>query len=166
MIYTGVKHIYNLAIRKHLKKKIASYNGVAVRRPRLLDKTDVYPRYEEILISHIRQYLQNDSKAVVVGGGLGVSSVVAVCSGADEVDTYEASSDRIETIQETLDLNKVSETVSLHHAIVESEIKIEGDIGSARQIDTVDLPSCDILILDCEGAERDILEKLTESPPE
>lgn len=162
--YELLRQGYNAFIREWLPKKIGSYNGVAVRRPKLLDSTDVFPEYETTLVSHIRRHLPNSSTTTIVGGGLGVSSVVAVRSGSQSVNTYEASSDRLETIQQTVCLNKISSEVTLHHAIVESGILIEGSSVGADRIKANDLPDSDVLILDCEGAEEEILTNICNNP--
>ncbi|QUO46921.1 FkbM family methyltransferase [Halorubrum ruber] len=159
-----LRHIYNISIREWLPKKIGSYNGVAVRRPRLLDSTDVFPEYETTLVSHIRRHLPNNSTTTIVGGGLGVSSVVAVQSGSQSVNTYEASLDRLDIIQETAKLNKMSSKITLHHAIVESGILIEGSSTGADRIKADALPESDVLILDCEGAEEEILANIDRNP--
>lgn len=159
-----VKKIYNMTLRPYLPKKLAAYNGVIVRRPRLLDQTDVYKDYEQTLLSHIQQYVPRGSVVVIVGGGLGVSSVYAVRSGARKVQTYEASSERASIIRETVDLNKVTNKVEVDHAVVEMTEYVEGSVGDADGVQAKDLPSCDVLVLDCEGVELEILKELSQYP--
>lgn len=158
--------IYNTFIRPHTPMKIASFNGVPVRGVRLLDATDEFPEYEGPLLDGIRSRVKPNESVVVVGGGRGVSSVVAARQAAlgGHVTTYEGGAERLDVARETAVLSRVADSVSIKHGIVGSEIGIVGDGSEASLVDPGDLPECDTLILDCEGAELEILESLDQRP--
>jgi hypothetical protein len=67
-------------------------------------------------------------------------------------------------VRETLRLNQIYHRTSVEHAVVGSAIDIYGDLEGARHVHPTDLPACDILELDCEGAEIEILQQLSISP--
>jgi hypothetical protein len=164
-------HIYNTHIRKRFREKIGVQNGVAVRGPvRLLDRQDVFPEYEAALITGLRERVNSSDDVVIVGGGRGVSTVAAAhLSGTDgTVLTYEANSENVSKVEQTVDLNRVGERVEVTHGIVgeysEFSENYYGTSGSATVIPPSDLPDCDVLELDCEGAELDILRQMTIQP--
>jgi hypothetical protein len=147
-------------------RKIGVYNGVAVRKDVLLRPKDVHQRYEKALIRQIRETLQPGERVVVVGGGNGVSTTVAAqkVGESGEVTTYEGSRTRSNIAQETCELNKVAERVEVKHAIVSHERRLFSEAEDAAVVDPEDLPTCDVLIMDCEGAELDILRNLSLRP--
>ena len=158
-----VKPAYNAVLRPLLPKKVAVYNTVAVRRPKLLDMTDEYPEYEAALLRQIEKHVSEGDRVVIVGGGLGVSSVWAARQGAS-VETYEASDERAEMIAETVRLNGVEDSVSCVHALVEAGVSVEGSPSAAERLEATDLTACETLVLDCEGAEVQILDEMNMEP--
>lgn len=153
--------IYNAAVRSFLPKKIGVMNGVPVRNRRLLDRVDVDPNYEEALLKALREKVSDSDEVVVVGGGVGVSTVVSArCT--NHVTVYEAG-DRYETLCETIKINNVSEIVNTRKRLVGPNISVTGT-STKQSIDPQDLPECDILELDCEGAELAILQNLQIRP--
>ena len=81
-----------------------------------------------------------------------------------KVTTFEGEKYSVEKVKETINLNKVDNWVSVNHAIVEKPIHLEGDISDAKIVYSKDLPDCDSLIMDCEGAELPILKNLRIKP--
>lgn len=156
-----LRTLYNRLLRPYLPRKIAVYNGVPVRNIKLLDQSDVYPTYEEALLEGIRQQVQADDEVVIVGGGLGVSTVVAArqCGPGGSVVTFEGSPERASLAGETLALSNLQERASIREAIVGPEIAVHGETGDVSTVSPEDLPDCDVLVLDCEGAELEILEE-------
>lgn len=147
--------------------KIESQNGVAVRNKWIGHPTDVSPRYEQELIAGIRETVRPSDRIAVVGAHHGVSSVVAARhteGGSGEVCAFEAEDAAIDKILETLSLNKVEGKVSVHHAVVEVAKDVYGDFSGADDIDADELPECDVLVMDCEGAESEILQNMTQRP--
>jgi hypothetical protein len=80
------------------------------------------------------------------------------------VITFEGSEDAVENVEDTINLNGVASQVSVRHAIVSRAISLRGSEGDAEIVAPEDLPDCDILVLDCEGTEIEILEKLDFRP--
>lgn len=52
----------------------------------------------------------------------------------------------------------------MNHSIIGNAIDLAGTSGDAEVVSPADLPACDILILDCEGAEIGILQSLDQRP--
>lgn len=149
------EHVYN-QIRNYLPDDIAVHNGVAVWSVKYLDLTKS-KEWEEEVISAVRENVKSGDKVIEIGGGLGVSAVVAArhCGKEGEVVSYEADLERIEKARDVVDLNEMGDRVSMEHGIV-GNLKID-DTFNAPQISYSSLPECDVLIMDCEGSERDIL---------
>ena len=127
--------------------------------------------FEGALASVHREHTRPGEHVVVVGGGFGVTTVAAARAGAS-VTAYEASADRLAALRETLRLNGVdTEKITLRQAVVGELAEAEAaEKGFEEDIPTVapeDLPDCDVLELDCEGAERTVLGELsgTDSRP-
>jgi hypothetical protein len=98
---------------------------------------------------------------VVVGGGFGITTVAALQAGAS-VTVYEASAARLAALRETLRLNGVDrDRVTLRWTVVgeltDAEAAEKGIDNAVPTVAPADLPTCDVLELDCEGAERAVL---------
>jgi hypothetical protein len=159
--------LYNKLIRPRLSYKIGVYNGVQVLGTvRELDLTDEFPNYKNSNISALKRYVSFGDDIVVIGGGIGVTTVVSAfqTGKSGSVMTYEASLDEIQTIRRTLEINKVDNVCTVHHAVVGPAIEIEGNIGNPTSVDPSNLPECDVLEIDAEGAERDILPSISTLP--
>jgi hypothetical protein len=141
-----------------------------MHRFKLLDLSNHFEEYEAGLCRSIRNYVSSGDTVVIVGGGLGVSSIVAAnYVGADGVvHTYEASYAQYNKINATISLNKVSDRINLKHSYVsevnKASVKKYGSSGNATFVPAKDLPNCNVLELDCEGAEINILENMTIRP--
>lgn len=165
------RRLYDWLLRPHLPTKISVHNGVPIQdHARLFDITEVFPAYEEPLIKSIRNEVESGDEVVIVGGGLGVSSVVAARTAGSEgsVRTYEASTEQCQVVQNTVELNKQTMSVEVRHAAVghvsefsEDEYEVSDDVF---RISPADLSECNVLELDCEGTEIEILEKLKIRP--
>lgn len=161
-----VRTVYNEAVRPYLPSKIAVFNTVAARRVKLFDVTDEFPDYEATLIDSIRASVEPGDDVVIVGGGWGVSSVVAARrAGPDgSVTAYEPVPERISHIAETVALNGVEDRIEVFQALVGPGVKVDGDPSFADRIAPADLPDCDVLVLDCEGAEAAVLRNAEVTP--
>ncbi|WP_226022582.1 hypothetical protein [Halomicrobium salinisoli] len=162
----AVRRAYNRVVRPHLPEKIAVFNGVAVRRIPLLDLTDEFPAYEATLIDAVRSAVESGDDVVVVGGGWGVSSVVAARRAGPDgaVTAFEPARHRYRYVRETAALNGVDDRVAVRHALVGPGVKVDGDGSGAARLPPGDLPDCDVLVLDCEGAEADVLRHVDVEP--
>ncbi|UPW01295.1 hypothetical protein M0R88_04120 [Halorussus gelatinilyticus] len=167
-LYTAIRQTYYRHLRPRLPRKIGVYNGYPARKPKLFDRVDVDPDWEAPFIESIQDVVAEGDTVVVVGGGFGISTVAAATkSGPDgRVISYEASKSRYKCAQETIELNGVSGRVTLKHALVGPDIAVKGDLGGASAVTPSNLPDCDVLALDCEGAELDIIERLGPTPRE
>jgi precorrin-6B methylase 2 len=124
------------------------------------------PGYESALINGIQQYVEPGDTVVVVGGGWGVSTVVAAAQAGESgrVTTYEGGDETVEKVEETVQMNDVGDRVSVRHAIIGRAVSLRDDGTGAKVISPTELPSCDALVLDCEGAEMDILKEMEIRP--
>lgn len=159
-----VKKCYNEAIRPQLPRKLGVRNGVVCRWPALLDDTEIDPDYEYAIVESIRDHVESDDTVVVVGGGFGVSAVHAARAGADDVTVYEASKRQTEVIREAVSINE-AENIRVKHALVgPAKMVYNDDLGDAAVSHPDELPECDVLELDCEGAEMEILDEIDQRP--
>jgi hypothetical protein len=137
-----IRWLYDRTVRPLLPRKVIVHNGIPARTGRLLDSNDHREQWEELLMEAIRNQPLDGRKIVEVAGGFGICTAeMAKRAGPDgRVISYEVDPERIEAMAETLELNKVRQSVEIRNQYVES---VDDD--------------CDILVLDCEGSEREIL---------
>ena len=124
------------------------------------------PDYEATLVASLSETIRAGDSVVVVGGGLGVTVVVAaLLTGASgSVQCFEGSKKCVGLVQQTIARNRVT-NVSVHHAAVAKATAVWGsgdDVGPIMPPSK--LPPCNVLELDCEGAEVEILRELTIQP--
>jgi hypothetical protein len=127
---------------------------------------DDVPDYEDTLCKALSQIVRDGDHVVVVGGGLGVTSLHAArrAGVAGQVTSFEASEDRIEDLKWAIESNRQGEVVTPVHALIGEEVKVYGDVAESERVPPTELPRCDVLELDCEGAELMILKQLEISP--
>lgn len=162
-----VKKAYNRFLRPRLsERKIGVYNGIPVRDLKLLDRQDEFPGYERPLIKGIRDTSSRGDTVLIVGGGRGVSSVAAARAVEPEgkVLVYEGSLEFVEKIHETIALNDVADLVELREGIVGRNVDVWGETTDKPLVAPEDLPRCDTLVLDCEGAENQIIPPYSYEP--
>lgn len=171
VLVRGRRYVYNNILRPQFPLRVVEYNGVKVYGARFGDRfisrrtTDI-PSYEDALVSGIRKYVQSGDRVTVIGGGWGVSSVAAAqqVGSRGRVTTFEGSENEIEKVKSTVRLNDVDDRVTAHHAIVAEAHSIRGDKGDAGTVSPTELSDCDVLVLDCEGAELTILDEMAIHP--
>jgi hypothetical protein len=127
---------------------------------------DDRPNYEGTLVAGLRETIRSGDSVVVVGGGYGVTAVVAALATGPSgtVRCFEGSKQRVTLVQKTAERNKVT-NLSVQHAVVAKSIHVYGSgsvVGAA--LPPSQLPACNVLELDCEGSEVEILRKLTIQP--
>jgi hypothetical protein len=124
--------------------------------------------YERTLIDVLRSHVRLGDKVVIVGGGEGVTAVVAAMAVGDSgsVVCIEGSSWSVAKVKATAARNKMSNRLKVEHAVVGEAIAVYGvpDQHATLVVSPEELPECDILELDCEGAERLILPNLVIRP--
>jgi hypothetical protein len=124
------------------------------------------PDYEAGLASGLNQHVRTGDRVVVVGGGLGITAVIAALRAgpSGRVDCFEGSRGCIDRVWETAALSNVT-NLTVHHAIVAKSIDVWGTTSDQGQIvPPSHLPPCDVLELDCEGAEVQILSEIAFRP--
>lgn len=159
--------IYARTIRDHLPRRFGLFNGVTVRHLRLLDPLfnmdDHRPDYEAAYLNAIRSQVEPGDTVCIVGGGYGVSTVVAARHG-ERVTTFEAGSEHVKHTREAAHLNGVDDRVTVRHAVVGDSIDTFSSTEGADRVSPGEIPDCDVLALDCEGAEGGILDNLSIQP--
>jgi len=89
-------------------------------------------------------------------------------SGSGPVYTYDGAVSKIEKFQETARLNRVADTVTANAAIVQGDdVDTTETVGGTHDgniaetiVSMADLPRADVYLLDCEGAETDLVPDL------
>jgi hypothetical protein len=124
------------------------------------------PDYENALCQGLQQSVNEGDHVVIVGGGFGVTTVHAARQTGrhGRVTSFEASKERSSCLEWGIKVNGKEKNAKVVHALVGAEVKVDGEIADATQIMPKELPSCDVLELDCEGAEREILQKIEQRP--
>ena len=114
----------------------------------------------------IRNYIENGEKVIVVGGGSGASTVAVAhqVGNSGSIIAYEANKNSLARSKETIQLNKVNDRVEIKHAIIEKPVYLLGELGEPPLIPAKDFLECDVLVMDCEGAEIPILENMKIRP--
>lgn len=145
------------------------WNGVAVPTVPPEEGRDYVPEMEAATSDALRRRVRRGDDVVVVGGGMGVTTVVAARMTHFEgrVTAFEANSEMLETLRRTVRVNRVADLVSLEHAAVGPVREGARDQWGPPDGDRRDpsaVPECDVLELDCEGAEREILQGLEARP--
>jgi hypothetical protein len=171
LLASSIHFLYENYVRPRLPAKTVKYNGTRIEKAKIGDSivpwhtTDI-PRYEGAIIRSIREHVERGNQVVIVGGGWGVSTVTAARSVGKEggVVTFEGSESAVRNVEETVHLNDVSERTVIRHAIVSHAYSLRGEKGKAAIVSPEDLPECDVLVLDCEGAEKEILEEMEIRP--
>jgi len=169
LVYRGLRFLVSrllCAVFNLPSRKIGVYNGVAVRKDVLLRPDDVHTNYEKALVGQIRNTVELGEQIVVIGGGNGVSTTVAARRAGESghVISFEGSETRVEIARETTVLNKISDRVTVKHAVVSDAHRLFSKAGAASQIEPDALPECDVLVMDCEGSELNILRNMSVRP--
>lgn len=144
-------------------------NGVAVPGTDFGGDRDHYPAHERAVVAALRRHVRRGDSVVVVGGGWGTTTVVAarMTHFEGDVTTFEPSSKMLEILQRTVRVNRVADVVTVEHAAVGSVSDSSKRIFGREDGDVVSpatLPECDVLDIDCEGAELEILRALEFTP--
>lgn len=179
LLKRGVPYAYNKYIVNAYNKNIVpllprtntSYNGIDVNAARYFDAIIPWrqknePYYESGLVSGIEEYVREGDDVVIVGGGWGVTAVKAAqnVGSSGKVTVYEGADKQVKYVQETTKKHNVSDRVNIIHGIVGPKICLNSEEKNAARVSPEQLPECDVLELDCEGAEIEILENLTIRP--
>jgi hypothetical protein len=128
--------------------------------------TEDYPLYEKTEVEALREYVTEGDDVVVIGGGFGVTAVVASQITSGIITVFEPNVRRVEILKRTVQAND-SENVDINHSLV-GEIKSPA-VDSKQMTDTEvippkELPDADVFEIDCEGAETKILNMMVARP--
>lgn len=155
---------YYLARLPYLE--LPRYNNVPVVVPHLPWENNDKPFYEYGLVSEIEKNVERSDEVVIVGGGYGVTAVKAakIVGNKGSVIVYEGSSKQTKRAKETVRRSGCCEIVDINRKVVGPNINVYGSNHNLNTMPVKDIPECDVLELDCEGAEVDILRNLTTKP--
>lgn len=162
-----LQQIYRFAVRQApIPRRVAVYNGVNVKRASILELKNHFPDEEEHSVSQIKQYVSSGDTAVVIGGGWGVcaAQIAKKVGESGYIIVYEAAEQFAERTEETIQLNSFTDRAEVHHTMVSTKGQVWGAEDGAKRVSSKDLPVCDVLHLDCDGAEYKILSELPLNP--
>jgi hypothetical protein len=169
-----LRRVYNRLLRDRLPRTLGVYNGVVTRKYPLFDLTreDHEPDYKQTLVSTACSVIEEGDEVVEIGSGYGVCTVwlAKKVGDAGDVISYEAGDQQVMVAREALLLNgevvdeDLSSRATIKHALVATSNAIYGPGDQAARMDVRDLPDCDVLLTDCEGAEIDIIEEIQIRP--
>jgi len=114
--------------------------------------------YEKGLLSSLRNIELAGKKVCLVGGGYGVTARYASRRSNHEVEVFEPSDYLCVTYLKDI------ENAEINHAYFYTDDETYHSADLASRVETSDLPICDVLVLDCEGAEQPILKNLDQHP--
>lgn len=170
---SAIEYAYERHIRRYMPKSgnIVQNKVVLPDEKRVLDSyilessRDDPDREDGVVSAHTRHTREGDS-IVIVGGGNGVTAVrAAKIVGEDgEVLVFEGGEGNLKKIREVFNINGVNDYCNVNHAVVGRNIDVWGDATGADEIRPSQLPSCNVLELDCEGSEVEVLEELEIEP--
>jgi hypothetical protein len=173
-------YLYRRTIRK-LLPTIAEvkYAGIPISRERKVGDATLpdflipmaledIADYEQTLVDVLRSQVRVGDRVIIVGGGEGVTAVVAAKAVGEtgSVTCFEGNSLNVRNVKATAARNKVSNRLTVVHTVVGDAIAVYGvpDQHSTIVVSPAELPECDILELDCEGAELLILRDMAIRP--
>ena len=169
---------YHRSIRRFLPTiGYATYNGVDVRETKLLDPyfqnewwdtVSDWPEYENGLVTLHEKATRDGDDVVIIAGGNGVSLYWAAkhVGESGSITAYEASDQQIEIIHNVISRYDLEDRCRLYHALIAEDIGVYGSESSVDVISPAKLEDCNVLELDCEGAELAILDEMDIRPRE
>lgn len=127
------------------------------------------PGYEGDEVDAVRAYCNRGDQVVVIGGGLGVTTVVAAraVEPTGGVHVYEPIEEACAILEATIRWNQCADRVTVTHAAVGRQRMscfTHGTVASAPSVACAALPDADVLEMDCEGEEEFILSEMKMRP--
>jgi hypothetical protein len=171
LLYASTRFGYKTTIRPYLScRRYREFQGVEIRSKKRCQKvldcffpTLSWPQdHKEANCELIKRYVSQGESGVVIGGGYGITSVVAAneVGQTGEVLIYEGAEKVIDDLLNTLSANEVANQTTVKHAIVGDAVDLKSPKEDANLIQPSELPSYDFIEMDCEGAEIDIILKM------
>jgi hypothetical protein len=166
LITAPVRWVYWQWLRDELPYRMTAVAGVAAPHRHIGDVilgglSRNHDNYKREFIGAVRDAVPGQ-RVVEIGTGHGITLTHMLRSNAACVDSYEADATRVKRARKTLtrDPHLPSERATVHHGIV-GEMTVESVGKAGPRVTTEDVPPFDVLVLDCEGAEIDVLEALS-----
>lgn len=124
------------------------------------------PDYEDELVKQVKEYVKEDYNVTIIGGGMGVTSIIAGQSVGESgsVTVFEGSKEFYDRIKRNIKHNNLHHIINVNHTIVGSEKNLYGKAKTPDRITPEELKECDLLEMDCEGTELQILENMRIRP--
>lgn len=173
----GMLRVIHQWVRPLLPSEPVVYGGIPIGRRRhwgdrrvppswVPKDLDDIPTYEATLAASLRRHVRPGDSVVVVGGGAGVTAVVAAQAAGPtgRVVCYEAGAELVKLVRATAACNGLATRLRVEHAVVARAVDVWGSVPQGPVVSPESLPACDVLELDCEGAEIDILSALSIRP--
>jgi hypothetical protein len=170
---------YKNTIRKLLPEVPVRYAGIRVvvgkhwgddfiNRLRGAPTASDQPDYEYGLVRALRSCVRQGDSVVVVGGGFGVTVAVAaqVTGPRGRIRCFEGGADQVRHVRDTAQRNGLADRIEVTHAFVARSDFVYSSTEGAALVSPLDLPQCDVLEMDCEGAELAILKSMVIRPRE
>lgn len=173
-ILTGLWRVFGTLHELYLRPGLPSSSGSMVKlngfvvpheNPKMFDKYIGIPNYEWKLICGMKEVIEKGDTVSIIGGGYGISSVYASLLTGDngEVRTYEGASSMVDNIEQACKIHN-ARNVTVIHSIVSTAHSLRGRPGQASRADPAELPESDVLVLDCEGSEKEIIPNISFDP--
>ena len=162
--------LWELYIRPRLPPSsinLTKLNGKTVPydNSKLLDEYIGIPNYEWKLICGMKSTIQKGDTVLIVGGGNGVSTLYArdLVGKNGSVFAYEGADRRAQRMKDHFHRRPIS-NVKINHRVVSKAESLAGSAEGTEILSPKDLPQSDIVVLDCEGAEKSIVPDLSFRP--
>lgn len=116
--------------------------------------------YEHDLSAAIKETVEPDDTVIIIGGGVGVTTVVAAreVGPTGSVMVYEGGGREVDWVKQTIAKNDVENTVTVKHALVGPDVNTYSSTDGAEHVAPNELPPYDVLVSDCEGAEYELIK--------
>jgi len=152
-------------------KQIEKHNNISVlvekKVPIFFNKIKDNLISEEGIVAAHKKLTGLGDRVTIVGGGMGVTAVTAskLVGETGRVVVYEGGDKSFENLTETIKLNNIEKICNVYHTVIGKGIDVYGgDSINANCIYPMDLSDCDVLELDCEGAEIEIIQNIMINP--
>jgi hypothetical protein len=121
-----------------------------------------HPNNEGGMVNCHKQLTRLNDQVCVIGGGKGISAVHAWWLSAVPPIVFEGSAHQCKILLAVFERNNV--IAEVHNRIVGTPFNVYVGTRGTPMPHMEDIPECDVLDLDCEGAEVEILEHIKARP--
>ena len=122
------------------------------------------PGYEAEMRAALTEHVEPGDSVRIVGGGYGVTAIVAHELSGEPVEVMEAARENVGCCRRTADLHGLGSEIRVHHGAIGYVLNAWGaQVGPRRSVEWC--RGCDVLEVDCEGGEAMILNQLDQSGP-